>query len=201
MSVRGGIGKEKMKNKQFKWPLFRPDQFSYEENQTSNLFLITGDSGVGKTTCCQQWGDSARAEGRRVGGLLSLPVMTGPQKTAIDLVNLATGERRPLAKLRQRSVNGEGISTGKWLFDTAILAWGNAVLGRVTAVDLLIIDELGPLEFEQGQGLQAAFELIAAGNYRMAGVVIRPSLLQQAQQCWPEAQTISLSQQDADHHD
>ena len=202
-----------MKNQQFKWPLFRPDQFSYEENQTSNLFLITGDSGVGKTTCCQQWGESARAEGRRVGGLLSLPVMTGPQKTAIDLVNLATGERRPLAKLSERlgartayplraaCPRSSSVTTGKWLFDTAVLAWGNAVLGRVTAVDLLIIDELGPLEFEQGQGLQAAFELIAAGNYRMAGVVIRPSLLQQAQQCWPEAQTISLSQQDADSHD
>ena len=190
-----------MKNHQSKWPAFPPDRFPYEKIQANNLFLITGDSGVGKTTWCRQWVESARTEGRRVGGLLSLPVKVGAQKVAIDLVDLATDERRQLAKLRQNASAPDRLTTGKWLFDTAVLAWGNEVLDRVTAVDLLIIDELGPLEFGQGQGLQAAFDLIGAGNYGLAGVVIRPLLLQQAQQRWPEAQIISLSQQDADSHD
>jgi nucleoside-triphosphatase THEP1 len=184
-----------MKQQLFKWPAFPLDHFPYEENQTNNLFLITGDSGIGKTTGCRQWIDSVRADGRRAGGLLSLPVMAGGQKVAIDLVGVAAGERRQLAELRQSEANPGAASTGKWLFDTAVLTWGNDVLRRVTAVDLLIIDELGPLEFEQGRGLQAAFELIGSGRYRMAGVVIRPSLLPQARQRWPWAQTIPVTRE------
>lgn len=198
---RGGIGKEKMKQKPSKWPALSLDHFPHKKNQTNNLFLITGDIGVGKTTWCQQWIDLAGADGWRVGGLLSPPVMVGRQKVAIDLVDLASGERRQLARLRQIEAGPDTVTTGKWLFDTAVLAWGNDVLQRVTAVDLLVIDELGPLEFERGQGLQAAFELVAAGNYRMAAVVIRPSLIPQAQQRWPESQPIPIVRKDADSHD
>ena len=126
-----------MKNHQSKWPAFPPDRFPYEKTQTNNLFLITGDSGVGKTTWCRQWVESARTEGWRVGGLLSLPVKVGAQKVAIDLVDLATDERRQLAKLRQNASVPDRLTTGKWLFDTAVLAWGNEVLDWVTAVDYL----------------------------------------------------------------
>lgn len=192
-----------MKQKPSEWPVFTLDHFPNKENQPNNLFLITGDIGVGKTTWCQRWIDSARADGRGVGGLLSPPITVDGQKVAIDLVDLASGERRQLARLRPVEAASGAVMTGKWLFDTAVLTWGNDVLGRVTAVDLLIIDELGPLEFEQGQGLQAAFELVAAGNYRMAGVVVRPSLIPQAQQRWPEAQPILINrkEKDADSHD
>lgn len=188
-----------MKQQPIKWPASLLDHFPYEKNQSNNLYLITGDIGVGKTTWCQCWIDWARAAGWRVGGLLSPPVMADGQKVAIDMVDLASGERQPLAELRRSESSPGAVTTGKWLFDTAVLTWGNDVLQRVTAVDLLIIDELGPLEFERGQGLQAAFELIAAGNYRMAGVVIRPSLIPQAQQRWPEANVISVSR--GEQHD
>ena len=182
-----------MKDQQTKWPVCLPDHFPNKKNQTNNLFLITGDSGIGKTTWCEQWVASARADGWRVGGLLSLSVITNLQKVAIELVDLTTDERRSLATLRQTAPDADAVTTRKWLFDTAVLDWGNEVLRRVTAVDLLIIDELGPLEFEQGRGLQSAFDLITMARYRSAGVVIRPALLTQAQQRWPWAQTISIA--------
>ncbi len=197
----GGIGKEKMNQAPSEWPAFSPDRFPHEQNQSYSRFLVTGDSGVGKTTWCQRWIDAVLADGWRVGGLLSPPVMVDGQKVAIDLVDLASGERRPLARLRPSDASPDTVTTGKWLFDTAVLRWGNDVLRRITAVDLLIIDELGPLEFERGQGLQAAFELVAAGDYRMAGVVIRPSLISQAQQRWPASQPIPIERKDADFHD
>ncbi|MCB9420029.1 MAG: DUF2478 domain-containing protein [Ardenticatenaceae bacterium] len=190
-----------MKQQPSEWPAFSLDHFPHEQNQSHNLCLITGDIGVGKTTWCQGWIDAARADGWRVGGLLSLPIMADGQKIAIDLVDLASGEQRRLAQLRRNEANPDAVTTGKWLFDTAVLTWGNEILRRVTAVDLLIIDELGPLELERGQGLQAAFELIAAGNYRMAGVVIRPSLIPLAQQRWPASQPVLITRKDADSHD
>ena len=186
----------------FKWLATPPDHFPYEVNQPHNIFLITGHSGVGKTTYCQQLCDSAQTNGWRVGGLLSVPVIVDAQKVAIALLDVATGEQRPLATLHPPlgaqtawPPPGNRVTTGKWLFDPTVLTWGNEVLSRITAVDLLIIDELGPLEFEQEQGLRAAFDLIATGQYRMAAVVIRPSLLKQAQQRWPEAQPLPISPQ------
>lgn len=176
-----------------------PDHFPYGKNQLDTLFLITGKSGVGKTTYCRQLCGSAQANGWRVGGLLSVPIIVDAQKVAIALLDVATGEQRPLAALNQQTCPSQNdrVITGRWRFDPTAIIWGNEVLRRITAVDLLIIDELGPLEFEQEQGLRAAFDLIATRNYRMAAVVIRPSLLKQAQQRWPQAQPIPITPQDA----
>ena len=179
-----------MKQQPANWPAFLLDHFPYEKNQTNNICLITGDSGVGKTTWCQRWLNLARAAGWQVAGLLSPPVLEQGQKVGIELVDLASGERRPLAQRRPSEIEANDLITKQWWFDTAVLDWGNHVLQQIGTVDLLIIDELGPLEFERGQGLQAAFNLVTAGNYRLAAVVVRPSLIAQAQQRWPEAQAI-----------
>lgn len=188
-----------MNQQLFKYLATSPDHFPYGKNQPDTLFLITGESGVGKTTYCQQLCDSAQMNGWRVGGLLSVPVIVDGQKVAIALVDLATREKRPLATLSQQTYPSQDdrVITGRWLFDPTAIIWGNEVLRRITAVDLLIIDELGPLEFEQEQGLQVAFDLIATAEYRMAAVVIRPSLLKQAQQRWPQAQPIPIAPQNA----
>lgn len=190
-----------MKIQQSQWPASLLDHFPYAKNQNNKLFLITGDSGAGKTTWCQARAASAWAAGWHVGGLLSPPVIVDGQKLAIDLVDMSTDEQRRLAQLRQSAVDPADFATKKWLFDPAVLAWGNDVLRQITAVDLLIIDELGPLEFERGHGLQAAFGLIEAGLYRLAGVVIRPSLLAQAQQRWPGAQVIPITKGSAHDSD
>ena len=44
----------------------------------------------------------------------------------------------------------------------------------VTETDVLIIDELGPLEFDEKSGLISAFETLRRAAYREAFVVIRP---------------------------
>lgn len=201
ISFPSGIGKKMMNQQLFKCLATSPDHFPYGKNQSHTIFLITGDSGTGKTTWCRQWRNSAQTIGWRVGGLLSIPVMADQQKVAITLMDVATGEQRPLAKLSQQetqtatSPHSPRVTTGRWLFDPAVLDWGNEVLQRITAVDLLIIDELGPLEFEQGGGLQVAFPLLTTAYFQAAAVVIRPSLLNQAQQCWPDAQPIAIAQQ------
>ncbi|MCE1254946.1 MAG: hypothetical protein LWX83_15540, partial [Anaerolineae bacterium] len=61
-----------------------------------------------------------------------------------------------------------------WNFETDALVWQNQCLSRAYPTDLLVIDELGPLEFERGLGLQSAFQLLKAGLYQMALVIVRP---------------------------
>jgi len=78
------------------------------------------------------------------------------------------------------------------VMDEAVVAWGDAHLARLTPPELLILDELGPLEFIAGRGLQAAFPLLDGRGYRWGVVVIRPDLLAAAQTRWPWAQVVSL---------
>lgn len=56
--------------------------------------------------------------------------------------------------------------------------------------DLLVIDELGPLEFCRREGLSESFAAIGRGRFRLAVVVIRPELITAALARWPGAQVI-----------
>jgi len=153
------------------------------------LFLLTGASGAGKTTWCMELARAAITAGRRVGGFCSPAVFEDGRKTGIDLIDLSRMTRRRLAGLKAEPVPGE--ASRDWQFDEQTLAWGNSLL-QTAAPDLLILDELGPLEFEHGQGFQDAFNLLDSHSFRLACVVVRPSLLMKAQDRWPAARLLDL---------
>ena len=143
-----------------------------------DLVLVTGTSGTGKTRWCERLAGAARAAGLRVAGLVSPALLEAGRKSAIDLVDLATGSRRRLAV---RPAAGEGGTAGLgWRFEEATLAWGNEVLATAGPCDLLVVDELGPLELGCGTGLTAAFDAVATRSFRLAVVVVRPELLEAA---------------------
>ncbi|MFW6069888.1 MAG: nucleoside-triphosphatase [bacterium] len=161
-----------------------------------SLFLVTGPSGSGKTYWCQQVVEHARGHDWSVAGLLAPPVMDGEEKVGIDLLDLGSGERRRLATrmtvTERASDGGAGLTFGCWRFDHEVFVWGNSVLREINAADLLIVDELGPLEFRQQQGLQAAFPLLDGWRYRLACVTARPSLVGAVRMRWPWSQLLVL---------
>ena len=158
----------------------------------ATLYLLTGPIGAGKTTFCRQLAESARSRGWQVAGLLSPAWIEADQKTGILLEDLESGEQRRLA-FSTPSPQSD-LRVGKWYFDTQVLAWGQQILSNCPACDLLIVDELGPLEFNNGQGLSAAFELLSAGQYRVGYVVIRPTLIENACKRWPWAEVLPVAQ-------
>ena len=149
------------------------------------LALLTGGRGAGKTRWCEALARAGRDSGLAVAGLVSPPVLTSGEKTGIDLLDVASGERRRLAERARPDLPGtEGLG---WRFDPETLAVGNAFLARVDTCDVLLVDELGPLEFERESGLTAAFALLDARRYRLAVVVVRPALVAAARARWAEA--------------
>jgi nucleoside-triphosphatase len=86
-----------------------------------------------------------------------------------------------------------GLHTPRWSFHAEAVAWGNAAFNAASPCDLLVVDELGPLEFERGEGWQAGLATIEAWDYRLGVVVIRPELLGVARQRWPQARVIEIS--------
>lgn len=157
------------------------------------IILLTGDRGSGKTAVCHRLAHQARAAGWDVAGLLSPAVLDKGLKVAIDALDLRSGERRRLAHIRTAAPSPEELCTPAWCFDTATIAWGNQVLARATPCDLLIVDELGTLELERDQGWTAGIAAVNTNRYRQAWVVVRRELLLVAQQLWPMAQVVEVT--------
>ncbi len=150
------------------------------------LWIITGEIGAGKTRYCQMFLDLARAAGWNAAGIISPAVFEQNQKIAIEAVDVRSGERKRLANRRQ----GEEISplhTREWRFETKTIGWGNAVFRDALPCDLLMVDEIGPLELLHGQGWVSGLEAITSRAYRLALVVVRPSLLFLAEAWQPQA--------------
>jgi nucleoside-triphosphatase THEP1 len=160
------------------------------QREQGRLIVVTGEIGAGKTTWCSALIARARASGGRIAGLLSPGVFVDGQKVAIDLLDLASGQRRRLAE--RLAIPDPTSPTPRWRFDAETLAWGDAVLRAVEACDLLVIDELGPLELVHGQGWRSAVPLLERRQYRAACVVVRRSLLSLIAAAFPEAKVIAL---------
>lgn len=157
-----------------------------------DLLIVTGPREAGKTTYCRTLIAKAQQANRQVGGILCPAVFENGQKAAIIAQNLKSGEQRQLAISRTDTLSATGPATTRWQFDATALAWGNHVLQTATPCDLLIVDELGPLEFEQNTGWVAGLIALDAGQYRQGVVVVRPELLDTAQQRWPAARVVRI---------
>ena len=152
------------------------------------LYLLTGESGAGKTTWCLELARQAPAVGLLPAGLVSPAVFEVGVKTSIDLMDVASGERRRLASWNSQPIIPDGKPPLHWHFDPAALAWGNQLLAALPPSELFLLDELGPLEFHHGGGLGGGLDRLDARLDCAAVVVIRPQLLEAAQARWPWAQ-------------
>lgn len=170
--------------------------FLYQGELQPSLVLLSGDSGAGKTSWCQALVERARARGLMPTGLLSPAVFVESEKVGIDLRDLATGQQRRLAGRDLAPSPGDNPILpsvhSHWHIDQNTIAWGNAILAGLDNPPLLVIDELGPLEFERRLGLVAAFELLDLQRHGLALAVIRPALLVQARERWPWSRILSL---------
>jgi nucleoside-triphosphatase THEP1 len=158
---------------------------------TTKLTLITGPSGSGKSAWCAQFIEEARAERLEVCGVLSRPVLIEGLKVGIDLLDLITGEERRLAN--PRTAESKGLMTGHWQFDPQTLTWANQVLRNLPPCDIVIIDELGPLEFTRDEGLQEGMHIVDDKRFPELYVVVRPELVSRALKRWPWAEVLDVS--------
>ena len=153
---------------------------------------MVGEQGSGKTAFCQALVSAVRAARPEihVAGVMSPGLFKKGVKVAIEVEGVASGERRPLARLRLPGEQGGEVATPRWLFDPEALAWGDEVLARAIPCGLLIVDEMGPLEFEMGRGWQAGMAAVDSESYEVAFVTMRPALVAKALERWPGAELV-----------
>ncbi|GAG90828.1 unnamed protein product [marine sediment metagenome] len=167
-------------------------------NNKPALFVICGDFETGKTRFSQRLALTMHELGWDVAGIVSPAVFQDDVKIAIDALDLRSGERCRLAELIQAGSKLEGPATKRWQFSRETLNWCNFLLRSAVPCDLLMIDELGPLEFERETGMVCGIESIDEGDYLAAVIVIRPNLLAHARRRWPHFEDIELAQTGSD---
>jgi nucleoside-triphosphatase THEP1 len=158
------------------------------------IYLLSGEIQSGKTSLCLEVIEHARREEYRLGGVVSPAVFNDGEKIAIDLLDIRSEEQRRLADLLGE--RDSPIATQRWAFKPGTVDWGNQILKDAVPCDLLVIDELGPLEFFREEGWVQGFETIASGSFQSALLVIRPSLLEQAFERWDVERVIRIDDPD-----
>ena len=112
-----------------------------------------------------------RAQGVTPSGILPPPRLDRRgRKVGIDVLDLSTGQTRPLATYDA----GGGETVGCYTFDPAALRW--AIARLKAAVDagpaLLVVDEIGPLELIHGGGFVNVLDPLADPQRVPHGLVI-----------------------------
>ncbi len=161
--------------------------------QNGLIYVITGAKGSGKSTVCARVAREAAKSGLTVRGVLTERGDVEDPASPRRVVDLRTGESRPFgSQNRERgrshrqdarqetTVNQAGTSdplTPGWDFYSGVFEWVTEFLSRATPCDLLVIDELGPLELLGGRGWASALEFVRSQAYGIALVVCRPQLI------------------------
>ena len=143
--------------------------------------IVTGERGSGKSTLCRRVAAAARHKGLVVAGIVTED--SGDDGTR-RVTDLRTGENRHFGVQAKHSLGYESSRppeadplTPSWMYDEGVFGWGNNVLTRATPCDLLVIDELGPLEILGDRGWFTAFEVLRRRQFGGALVVCRPALV------------------------
>jgi len=138
----------------------------------AEFWIVSGGRGVGKTTFCRHMADLAYQAGWDVAGILAPPRIENGVKTGIFALDLRHGGQRLLASMNSDEIAGSPMC--RWVFSEQSLLWANGALAAAIPCDLLIVDEIGPMELDREAGLLAWRSVIAAGAYRAALAVVRP---------------------------
>jgi len=152
---------------------------------------------VGKTTVCQAVAELARRRGYRPGGVITPALYACPAdwelgignweltKVGFEALDVGSGQRWPLAHT-DRELGGPRVGPYSFDPDGLARALGVLTIAVMERCDLLMVDEIGPLELEQGEGFAPVLELLpsAAMESRPTAIcnlliVIRPALLDQ----------------------
>jgi len=108
------------------------------------IIFLTGPPGIGKTTVLLKAVEKLRSMGYRVGGMMSREVRERGVRVGFKIVDLSTGREGWLAHVRQPV--GPKISKYRVNLSDLESVGVKSVREAVLNADLIVIDEVGPME-------------------------------------------------------
>jgi nucleoside-triphosphatase THEP1 len=145
------------------------------------LYVLEGGKAQGKTTLALAAAAALRARGLSVSGIAAPGLWEDGQREGFDIVDLRDGRRLPLC--RKRAPASWTIRTGPYRFSPEGLALGRAALDAGADADVVIVDEVGPLELSGG-GWAAELDRLASARVGPMLWVARTGLIEEIAGRW-----------------
>ncbi|NTV82729.1 MAG: DUF2478 domain-containing protein [Bacteroidales bacterium] len=148
----------------------------------SNIILVTGDKGEGKSTLLVELVLLFRSKGIQTGGIISPAVMENGIKSGYELINVASSQKIRLSQTKK--VDGM-VNVGRFYFFDDGIAFGKNALAAASnqKSQIVIIDEIGAWEL-QGQGwAESLNELILHCDMPII-LAVNITLVEQVVACW-----------------
>lgn len=148
--------------------------------------LVVGEPGSGKTSWCKEYIDRRRGSSFSVGGVLCPAAEKQGRRIGSNALDLLTGQEVAFARLsRYSSFKGEE-KVGDYAISIKGISFACAAIKEAvdSRCDLVVIDEIGPLEL-RGRGLMPAVELALASAVNLL-LVVRSSLKETLQRHFPQ---------------
>ena len=146
------------------------------------VYILTGAQGSGKTTLLGKLIPLIRQHGRSIAGIRAPVVIDLGIRTGYNVEDIRTGDMLPLCRTSNRNAT---VSTGPFGFDREGLRFGSAALSldAVGQRDVVIVDEIGPLELTGGGWAPALRPLLESYDGTLL-LVVRPDMLQSVLKRW-----------------
>jgi len=133
------------------------------------IIVLTGPSGAGKSTVCGGVIKEVLDSGKTVGGVSTVKGTDGD----LTVIDLLTGNTACLATKKERESGSKVCGYG---FSGDGIQFGRQAIENAATADLLVVDEIGPLE-GNGGGFDNVFGLLASGVVKNVVLVIREEML------------------------
>jgi nucleoside-triphosphatase THEP1 len=140
------------------------------------VFILTGAQGSGKTSLLERLVPLVRQRGHTVAGIRAPLVMHAGARIGYNVEDIKTGDTLPLCRIGQRNA----VETaGPFGFDRTGIRFGARALAleAVAQRDIVVVDEIGPLELRGGGWAPVVRPLLESYGGSLL-LVIRPDILQ-----------------------
>src|SRR5215475_14527054 len=122
----------------------------------TTIIVLTGAPRVGKTTTIMRLAWVLKERGVKVGGIVSRELRTNNLRIGFEFIDLATDDRNVLA-----SLTGNGPKVGKYFVNIAGCRFaGERLIKAVRNSDVIICDEIGPMELTSRDFIDSAKNLL-----------------------------------------
>ncbi len=148
------------------------NQFNYE----LKIFFLTGKKGSGKTTFILRILTLLQEQGLKVGGIIAPGFWNNNIRSKFDIIDISSNERKLLCG---SDVDKGKASIGRFNFTKEGLELGNKALSyeRVLGKDIVVVDEVGPLELAGNGWANGINELILKYN-KILILVVRDEIIE-----------------------
>lgn len=134
--------------------------------------LLTGKSGVGKTTLCEKLVDRLSRKGFSCAGVICPDVKKDGILLGKVAVNARTKESRMLATMQS---GPGGVRTASYTLNAQAVEMTADIIRSSNAADVIILDDIGPVDLEaSGIGMVVQDTLYSRDNIV---IIVRSSLM------------------------